>query len=67
MISELSSGNNFLPHIGSVLLQKPSDMSSEASFRQKTNKLLRQNSGSDGNKGKKNSIEITFINTSPNV
>jgi len=45
MISELPSGNNFLTHIGSVLLQKLFDVLSVTPFRQKTNKLIRQHSG----------------------
>lgn len=45
MILEFQSGNNFLTHIGSVLLQKLSDVLSEAPFRQKTNKLIRRNYG----------------------
>jgi hypothetical protein len=61
MISELPCGNNFLTRIGGVL-QKLSDVLPNATpFPEKT---IRRNTG-DG--GKKNTIEVTFINTSPNV
>jgi len=64
MISELPCGNNFLTRIGGVL-QKLSDVLPNATpFLEKT---IRRNTGDDGDGGKKNTIEVTFINTSPNV